>query len=64
MRHRKNPKDVLQVTSFRLPPDVKDFLHAKAVAADRTHSYILIEYLRRWMSYEDTESKQPGGRSE
>ena len=60
MRRRKSPKELLKVTSFRLPPDVKEFLHAKAVAADRTNSYVLIEYLRRWMNYEAEEAKQPG----
>ncbi len=59
MRRRKKPEDVLKVTSFRLPQDVREFLRGKAVGADRTMSYVLIEYLRRWISYEATEAKQP-----
>ena len=56
---RKLNKEVLQVTSFRLPLDVKTFLRAKADADKRTMSFILVEYIRRWISYEDVESKQP-----
>ena len=56
---RARKKEPLQVTSFRLPPDVKAFLKAKAVEADRTISYVLVEYIRRWISYETTEAKQP-----
>ena len=60
MRKRKKPEDVLKVTSFRLPQDVKDFLRKHAEAADRTMSWTLIEYLRRWQKYEAEEAQQPG----
>jgi predicted DNA-binding protein len=60
MRKRKNPDEIMKVTSFRLPQGVRDFLRAKAVAADRTASYILVEYLNRWIRYEEEEAKQPG----
>ncbi len=56
---RAKKREPLQVTSFRLPPDVKAFLKAKAVEGDRTISYVLVEYVRRWISYETTEAKQP-----
>ncbi len=59
MRKRKKPEDVLKVTSFRLPQDVKDFLHAKAAEMDRTMSYILVDYLRMWRNYEIEKKKQP-----
>ena len=49
----------MQVTSFRLPLDVKAFLKSKAVADNRTMSFILIEYVRKWISYETEEAKQP-----
>ncbi len=58
MRRRK--QELLQVTSFRLPQDVKEFLKKKATDADRTMSFILIEYIRRWQDYEAEEAKQPG----
>lgn len=56
---RAKKREPLQVTSFRLPPDVKAFLKAEAVKADRTISYILVEYIRRWISYAAEEAKQP-----
>lgn len=56
---RKSSKVSLQVTSFRLPPDVKVFLKNKAESTDRTMSYVLVEYIRRWVTYEETEAKQP-----
>ena len=56
---RAKKREPLQVTSFRLPLDVKAFLKAKAVEGDRTISYVLVEYVRRWISYETTEAKQP-----
>ena len=59
MRKRKKPEDVLKVTSFRLPQDVKDFLHVKAVEMDRTMSYVLVDYLRMWRNYEIEQKKQP-----
>ena len=59
MRKRKKPENVLKVTSFRLPQDVKDFLAAKAVEMDRTMSYVLVDYLRMWKNYEIEQKKQP-----
>ena len=59
MRKRKKPENVLKVTSFRLPQDVKDFLAAKAVEMDRTMSYVLVDYLRMWKNYEIEKKKQP-----
>jgi hypothetical protein len=56
---RKSKKEPLQVTSFRLPLDVKAFLKKKSTEADRTMSYTLVDYLRKWQAYEDTEAKQP-----
>lgn len=56
---RKSSKQPLQVTSFRLPVEVQAFLTKKAKDADRTRSYVLVEYLRRWIAYEETEAKQP-----
>ena len=59
MRKRKKPEDVLKVTSFRLPQDVKDFLARKAVEMDRTMSWVLVDYLRMWKNYEIEKKKQP-----
>ena len=59
MTRRKSKKEPLAVTSFRLPLDVKAFLKKKAEADKRTISFVLVEYIRRWISYEDTEAKQP-----
>ena len=56
---RKSKKEPLQVTSFRLPQDVKNFLKKKADADKRTMSFILVEYIRRWLAYEAEEAKQP-----
>jgi predicted transcriptional regulator len=56
---RKSKKEPLHVTSFRLPPDVKAFLRSKADADHRTMSYVLVEYIRRWIVYEVEEAKQP-----
>jgi len=60
MVKRKSKKEPLAVTSFRLPLDVKGFLKKKATEADRTVSYVLVEYVRRWQAYEAEEAKQPG----
>ena len=56
---RKSKKEPLQVTSFRLPLDVKTFLRKKADADHRTISYILVDYIRKWINYESEEAKQP-----
>ena len=56
---RKSKKEPLQVTSFRLPPDVKAFLREKADADKRTMSFVLVEYIRKWVAYEAEEAKQP-----
>jgi len=56
---RKAKKEPLQVTSFRLPLDVKAFLKKKSTEADRTMSYVLVDYLRKWQNYESEEAKQP-----
>lgn len=61
---RKSRKEPLQVTSFRLPLDVKAFLKKKADADKRTMSFVLVEYIRRWITYEDTEAKQPKVRND
>ena len=50
MRGRK--KNPLKVTSFRLPEDVMTFLKSRAVSERRTMSFVLIDVLRLWMSYE------------
>lgn len=59
MRKRKKPEDIARVTSFRLKDDVRAFLKSKADAADRTMSYMLDDFLRRWMQYDTTEAQQP-----
>ncbi len=56
---RKSKKEPLAVTSFRLPLDVKNFLKKKADADKRTMSYVLVEYMRRWIHFESEEAKQP-----
>ena len=57
MRGRK--KNPLKVTSFRLPDDMLAFLKDRAVAADRTMSYILLEVLNLWRGYEEGKAKAP-----
>ena len=57
MRGRK--KNPLKVTSFRLPDDMLAFLKARAVAADRTMSYILLEILSLYKNYEEGKASQP-----
>ena len=59
---RKSRKEPLQVTSFRLPTDVKAFLQTKAVEQQRTISFILVDYVRKWIAYESAEAKQPKGK--
>ena len=56
---RKSNKEVLQVTSFRLPLDVKTFLHEQSVSQDRTMSWILVEVVRLYMNYLNEQKKQP-----
>ena len=56
---RKSKKEPLQVTSFRLPPDVKAFLHGEATSKDRTMSYVLVEIIRLYMNYLSEQKKQP-----
>lgn len=56
---RKSKKEPLQVTSFRLPPDVKAFLHKDAEAKQRTMSFILVEIIRMYITYLEAQSKQP-----
>jgi predicted DNA-binding protein len=56
---RKSKKDPLQVTSFRLPPDVKAFLKGMSEEKDRTMSYCLVEVLRLYMNYLAEQKKQP-----
>ncbi|MFA5897688.1 MAG: hypothetical protein WC829_01115 [Hyphomicrobium sp.] len=56
---RKSKKEPLQVTSFRLPPDVKAFLHAQAAAQERTMSFCLVAIMRLYMNYLSEQAKQP-----
>ena len=56
---RKSKKEPLQVTSFRLPLDVKTFLHERSTAEDRTMSYVLVEILRLYINYLAEQKKQP-----
>jgi len=56
---RPKKREPLQVTSFRLPPDVKAFLKKKADEQQRTISFVLVAYVRRWLDYEAVEAKQP-----
>lgn len=56
---RKSKKEPLSVTSFRLPPDVKAFLHERAASEDRTMSYCLVEIIRLYINYVQEQKKQP-----
>jgi predicted transcriptional regulator len=56
---RKSKKEPLSVTSFRLPPDVKAFLHERAAADQRTMSFVLVEVLRLYINYLNEQKKQP-----
>jgi predicted DNA-binding protein len=56
---RKSKKEPLQVTSFRLPPDVKTFLHAEAETKQRTMSWILVDIIRMYITYLEAQKKQP-----
>ena len=56
---RKSKKEPLSVTSFRLPPDVKTFLHERAAADQRTMSFVLVEVLRLYMNFIAEQKKQP-----
>ena len=56
---RKSKKEPLQVTSFRLPLDVKGFLKGLSEERDRTISYVLVEIVRLYKNYLEAESKQP-----
>ena len=56
---RKSSKVPLQVTSFRLPPDVKQFLHREADSKQRTMSWILVDIIRMYINYLDAQAKQP-----
>lgn len=56
---RKSKKEPLQVTSFRLPPDVKTFLHGLATEQRRTMSFCLVEIIRLYMNYLSEQKKQP-----
>jgi predicted DNA-binding protein len=56
---RKRKKEPLQVTSFRLPPDVKAFLTTTAKEKDRTMSYCLVEVMRLYMNFLSEQAKQP-----
>lgn len=56
---RKSRKEPLQVTSFRLPLDVKTFLHGQAAEQRRTMSFILVDIVRLYMNYLAEQKKQP-----
>ena len=56
---RKSKKEPLQVTSFRLPLDVKTFLHERSALEDRTMSYVLVEILRLYINFITEQKKQP-----
>ena len=56
---RKSKKEPLQVTSFRLPLDVKTFLHGEAVEKQRTMSFVLVDIVRMYMNYLAVQAKQP-----
>ena len=56
---RKRKPVVLSVTSFRLPPDIHDYLRKRADAEDTTMTHILVRVLRLWYNYENAQSKQP-----
>ena len=56
---RRSKKEPLQVTSFRLPLDVKTFLHERSVAEQRTMSFCLVEILRLYINYLAEQKKQP-----
>lgn len=56
---RKSKKEPLSVTSFRLPLDVKTFLHAEAETKQRTMSWILVDIIRMYITYLEAQKKQP-----
>ena len=56
---RKSKKEPLQVTSFRLPLDVKTFLRGEADEKRRTMSFILVDIVRLYMNYLSEQAKQP-----
>jgi predicted DNA-binding protein len=56
---RKSNKQPLHVTSFRLPPDVKAFLHSQGAEKQRTMSWILVDIVRLYMNYLNEQAKQP-----
>lgn len=56
---RKSKKEPLSVTSFRLPPDVKTFLHERAASEDRTMSWVLVEIIRLYINFITEQKKQP-----
>lgn len=56
---RKSKKEPLQVTSFRLPLDVKTFLRGRADNERRTMSFVLVDIVRMYMNYLSEQAKQP-----
>jgi predicted DNA-binding protein len=60
MRKRQHPEP-MHVTSFRLPPDVRDFLTQQSIAQDRTKSYILVQVMRLYIGFLKKQAEQPRG---
>ena len=56
---RKSKKEPLQVTSFRLPLDVKTFLRKEADEKRRTMSFVLVDIVRLYANYLAEQAKQP-----
>ena len=56
---RKSKKAPLQVTSFRLPLDVHEFLRSRAKLEDQNMTQVLVGVLRLWMNYHVEQAKQP-----
>jgi hypothetical protein len=56
---RKSKKEPLQVTSFRLPLDVKTFLRGRADDERRTMSFVLVDIVRLYMNFLAEQAKQP-----
>lgn len=56
---RKSKKEPMAVTSFRLPLDVKEFLHGRATEQRRTMSFVMVDIVRMYMNYVTEQAKQP-----
>lgn len=56
---KKRAKPPLETTSFRLEPDLREFIRERSIQEDRTMSYVVCGVLRMWMNYEKNKRRQP-----